>query len=310
MINSYIKIARFDNWIKQLFIIPGILIAIFLVNGVKFNINFFICVILGFFGTSFTASANYIINEYLDSDFDKYHPTKRKRPFVTRKMNKNIIFIEYFTFAILGLICSFFISTPFFITDLVFLIMGIIYNVKPFRTKDIAFLDTLSESINNALRLMLGWFIVTDEFFPPIGIVVGYWMFGAFLMGMKRYSEYLMFNNKKQASLYRKSFTVYNDKMLLVSSIFYALVSIFLCGVFMIKYKIELLLCIPFLCMLYCYYIYISFNENSVVQKPEKLYTEYKLILLIIIFCVLFFILLFINIPFLNKLVDSNLVRT
>lgn len=31
--NPYVKIARPDHWIKQLFIVPGILIAFFLVPG-------------------------------------------------------------------------------------------------------------------------------------------------------------------------------------------------------------------------------------------------------------------------------------
>ncbi len=42
--------------------------------------------------------------------------------------------------------------------------MGVLYNVKPFRTKDIAYLDVLSESINNAIRLLLGWFFVTADY--------------------------------------------------------------------------------------------------------------------------------------------------
>ena len=34
--------------------------------------------------------------------------------------------------------------------------MGIIYNVKPIRSKDIVFIDVLSESVNNPLRFLLG----------------------------------------------------------------------------------------------------------------------------------------------------------
>jgi hypothetical protein len=36
---------------------------------------------------------------------------------------------------------------------------GIFYNVRPMRTKDRAYLDVISESINNPLRLMIGWAI-------------------------------------------------------------------------------------------------------------------------------------------------------
>ena len=309
MKNPYIKIARPDHWIKQLFIVPGILIAIFLIKNIDANASLFLKLFLGFLGTCFIASANYVINEYLDAEFDKYHPTKKNRPLVTQNMSTKIIYMEYACLAIIGLLCAWFVSLPFFITDLVLLIMGILYNVKPFRTKDIPFLDVLSESINNALRLLLGWFIITSEYLPPVSIVLGYWMFGAFLMGIKRYAEYRMINNPKQAALYRKSFAKYTEHSLLISSIFYALLSVFLCGTFLIKYKIELILCIPFLCLLFCYYLYLSFKPDSAVQKPEKLYKEKKLLALLVVFAILFMVLLFVDIPYLDKLLDQNLLK-
>ncbi len=309
MKNPYIKIARPDHWIKQLFIIPGIVIAIILVKDVTINTNLILKIILGFLGTCFIASSNYVINEYLDAEFDKYHPTKKNRPMVTENMNKKFVFLEYAILAILGLICAWFVSLPFFIVDVTLLLMGIIYNVKPIRTKDIAFLDALSESVNNALRLLLGWFIITNEYLPPLSIIGGYWMFGAFLMSMKRFAEYRMINDKKQAVLYRKSFAKYTEVSLLIASVFYALLSIFLCGTFLIKYRIELLICIPFLCALFCYYLYISFKSDSAVQKPEKLYKEKKLLIFLALFIILFIALLFIDIPALNKLLDVTLIK-
>lgn len=308
MKNPYIRIARPDHWIKQLFIIPGMIIALFLVKDVVFDLNIIFKIVLGFLSTCTIASANYVINEYLDAEFDKYHPIKKNRPMVTENMNKKIIYAEYFILAVLGLICASFVSIPFLIVDFTLLIMGILYNVKPFRTKDIPFLDVLSESVNNALRLLLGWFIITNKYLPPASIVFGYWMFGAFLMAIKRYSEYRMINNPELASLYRKSFGKYTEHSLLLSAVFYALLSVFLCGTFLIKYKIELLLTIPFLCGLFCYYIILSFKQDSAVQSPEKLYKEKKLLILLILYFTLFTVLLFIDIPFLNKLLDQNLV--
>lgn len=306
--NPYVKIARPDHWIKQLFIIPGILIAILLVEDVSFDMDFLISIAIGFLGTCFIASANYVINEYLDAEFDKYHPTKKNRPVVTQNLDRKIIYLEYIALAILGLACAFFVTMPFFLVDLVLLIMGILYNVRPFRTKDIPFLDVLSESFNNALRLLLGWFIITNQFLPPVSIITGYWMFGAFLMGIKRFAEYRMINDSKKAALYRKSFAGYNEYTLLASSIFYALLSVFLCGTFLIKYKIELLFCIPFLCLLFCYYLYISFKPDSAVQKPEKIYREKGLLILLAIFTILFVVLLFIDIPYLDILLDPDLI--
>src|SRR3546814_20228386 len=64
------------------------------------------------------------------------------------------------------------------------------YNLKPFRTKDKAYLDVISESINNPIRLTLGWTMVDPTTLPPSSLLLAYWTGGAFLMGAKRLSEY------------------------------------------------------------------------------------------------------------------------
>lgn len=297
---KYIKIMRIDHWIKQLFIIPGFVCALYI--G-KFNINFSILLylVVGLLATSLVASANYVINEYLDAEFDKYHPTKSKRTLVEESVKGSIIWILWFVLSVVGLLVGYFvINKHFFITELILLIMGILYNVKPIRTKDVFLLDVLSESINNAIRFMLGWFIVTTNTIIPISILLGYWMGGAFLMAIKRYAEYRIISDKKKASLYRKSFKYYNEKTLLTSAFFYAMCSVFFIGIFLIKYKIELILSIPFIVGLFCYYFYISFADDSVVQKPEKLYKEKKLMFYCVFLLILFIVLINVRIPWLD----------
>lgn len=297
---KYIKIMRIDHWIKQLFVLPGFVSALFLSNY-AFNCNLFINLLIGLFATSLIASANYVINEYLDAEFDKFHPTKSKRPLVEESVKGSVIWILWFILAVVGLSIGFFvIGKKFFFMELWLLVMGILYNVKPIRTKDISYLDVLSESINNSIRFMLGWFIVPVNIILPISIFLGYWMAGAFLMAIKRYAEYRMINNKKKASLYRKSFKYYNEKTLLVSAFFYAMCAIFFVGIFLIKYKIELILAIPFIVGLFCYYFYISFANDSAVQKPEKLYKEKGLMLYCIFLVVLFIVLINIRIEWLD----------
>lgn len=297
---KYIKIMRIDHWIKQLFVLPGFVSALFL-GHYAFNFNLFINLLIGLFATSLIASANYVINEYLDAEFDKFHPTKSKRPLVEESVKGSVIWILWFVLSVVGLSIGFFvIGKKFFFMELWLLVMGILYNVKPIRTKDISYLDVLSESINNSIRFMLGWFIVPVNIILPISIFLGYWMAGAFLMAIKRYAEYRMINNKKKASLYRKSFKYYNEKTLLVSAFFYAMCAIFFVGIFLIKYKIELILAIPFIVGLFCYYFYISFANDSAVQKPEKLYKEKGLMIYCIFLVVLFIVLINIRIEWLD----------
>lgn len=296
-IKNYIKIARPDHWIKNVFIMPGLALALILIEMPQDWGNFVLKLAAGFFATCFIASANYVINEWLDAEFDKYHPTKKNRPVVSQNMKFSLVMAEYAICIVIGAALSFAVNIPFVLTELWLLIMGVLYNVKPIRTKDVAYLDVLSESVNNMIRLLLGWFIVCDNVYPPSSIMVGYWMAGAFLMAVKRYAEYRMIGDPKLAGSYRKSFSKYTEETLLCSSFFYALCATFLIGIFLLKYRIEYIVAMPVLFFLFCYYLYIAHKPDSAAQKPEKLFREKKLMLLVAVLVVLFAVLTVVDIP-------------
>ncbi len=297
---KYIKIMRIDHWIKQFFILPGFACSLFL-SGTSLNLKIFFDLLIALFATSLIASANYVINEYLDASYDKVHPVKKARPLVEENVKGSIIFVIWLVLGISGLLLGYFkLGRNFMFMEIILLLMGILYNVKPFRLKDIFLLDVLSESVNNVIRFMLGWFVLPITIVVPISIVFGYWMGGAFLMAIKRYAEYRMIGNKKVAAAYRKSFKYYNEKILLVTSFFYAMCSTFFIGVFLIKYRIELILFIPFMIGLFCFYFYISFDKDSAVQKPEKLYKEKGLMLYSMFLVILFMVLMNVRIPWLD----------
>lgn len=294
---KYIKIARPDHWVKNAFILPGIVIA-FLLTDYSISVSQFVMrFICGFIATCFIASANYVINEWLDAEFDKFHPTKKYRPVVSENMKFSLVMLEYAICIVLGVGFSLLVNIPFLVVELILLFMGVVYNVKPLRTKDIVYLDVISESVNNMLRLLLGWFIVSDSLIPPSSILIGYWFAGAFLMATKRFAEYRMIGDPEKAGLYRKSFKYYTEVKLLVSSFFYAMCATFFIGVFMIKYRMQYILGMPLIFGLFCFYLVIAFKPDSAAQKPEKLYKEKSLLIYLLILVVVLIALTFIDIP-------------
>lgn len=304
---KYIKIMRLDHWIKQLFIVPGCAFALFLTKS-SLSLGMIQRFFLGFLATCFIASANYVINEYLDAEFDKYHPVKKHRPAVTEGISGKAVVILWIALTVMGCAVASTLGTTFLLSAVWLWLMGILYNVKPIRTKDLPVIDVISESINNAIRLLMGWFIVSSNTLPPCSIVLGYWMGGAFLMGTKRYAEYRMINDPALAASYRKSFAFYTESSLLLSSFFYAMLSVFFTGIFLIKYRIELILFIPALIGLFTYYFHLSFKKDSAVQKPEKLFHEKKLMLICALCILLFLVLLMVDIPWLSVFLDDTLV--
>jgi len=297
---DYVRIARLDHWFKNIFMIPGVALAV-LFKPLPAE-RFFWPLVIGFFSTCLIASANYVINEWLDREFDKHHPIKRQRPSVSSKLRANYVYTEYLLLLVLGLALANAVSRQFLIFSVVLLIMGVLYNVAPIRTKDKQYLDVLSESINNPLRLLLGWSIFMHDSLPPSSIVLSYWMGGAFLMGVKRYSEFRFIGNAHQAGLYRRSFRFYTEQSLLLSAFFYAILSSFFLAVFLIKYRVEFVLSFPWFALLFVWYLEIGMRAESVAKDPEKIFREPRFVLFVLSLCLLVAILFFVDIPSLEIL--------
>ncbi len=305
---DYIRIARLDHWIKNLFIMPGFFAAYVLTETETGTSPLVMRLLAAFLATSLVASSNYVINEWLDAKYDRFHPVKKLRPVVVAELRFPYVMAEYALLAILGLVLSLFISPLFFFMSLWLFVMGIVYNVKPLRTKDVPYLDALSESVNNMIRLLMGWFVVTNTSLPPCSLVLGYWMCGAFLMATKRFAEYRMINNPSQAGLYRKSFQLYTEPSLMVSSFCYALAAMFFIGIFLVKYRVELVFSIPFLIALFGNYISLAYQDDSAAQKPEKLYHEKGLMMLSIAFGIALVLGFCVKLPWLGIFVSNSLI--
>ncbi len=304
MIKHYIKIARFDHWFKNIFMLPGIIMGLYY-NNFSIESTSTGIILAGILATCLIASANYIINEWLDTEFDKFHPVKKDRSSVKADLQPGIIYTEYIVFALAGLIISSLISVQFLLAEAVFLIMGFLYNARPFRTKEKAYLDVLSESLNNPIRFILGWMLMGITIFPPSSILIAYWMGGAFLMATKRFAEYRFISNPDLARKYRQSFRYYTEEKLLISIFFYALCSSFFLAIFLIKHRIELLISFPFIAVLFAWYLNLGFEKGSIVQTPEKLYQKKGFVLYLLFLSVLMVVLLKIDIPELHWFIKN-----
>jgi 4-hydroxybenzoate polyprenyltransferase len=260
--------------------------------------------LIGIAATCLVASANYVINEYLDRDFDRHHPLKKHRPSAIGNIRARYMLIEYVVLAAGGLTIAASINHEFLIWSAILLVMGVIYNVRPFRSKDRIYIDVLSESVNNPLRFLLGWSAIAEGAFPPSSILIAYWMGGAFLMGIKRYAEYNFIDDPERAGMYRRSFQSYDSEKLLLSSLFYALTSVFFLGFFLVKYRIEFLLSFPLFALLFVWYLHLGMKKDSVAQRPEQMYRERGFIAYIIFLGAAVTLLFFVDIPWLHWAMD------
>jgi decaprenyl-phosphate phosphoribosyltransferase len=279
-LNAYLKAMRLERWPRSLAIFLGSAAYIFIYRGAlrRFGLEGLAWrSAAAFLLTWGISTANYIVNEIVDRPFDVHHPTKRYRPLVSGE-------IRIGPFAALGLVliaaslagAVLVFDWPLFFSLFALLAAGFIYNVRPIRTKDIPFLDAISESANNPIRFCIGWFaFAAAGERPPISMLLCWWGFGNFLMVAKRLSEFRFL--KEKAGDYRMSHRKYNRESLLMGMILSAAIS--LAAFFYIAYafKLQTFAAIaPFLIFFFFLIFRKTLHEAEVMEEPEQLFIRPK----------------------------------
>ena len=295
---AYVRIARPDHWFKNVFAVPGVVIAWLVDPSVRTAVGLG-GVGLAILGLCLVASANYAINEYLDAPQDRQHPEKKHRPAARGAVSGPGVVALWAILSAAGLGLGF-VAAPAAGVALVLLwVMGLVYNVPPVRSKEVPYLDVLSESVNNPIRLAVGWWATGIDAWPPLSLLLAYWMLGAFFMGVKRFAEYRHIGDPERAASYRKSFRHYDEERLLVSVMAYAAASAMFSGVFLMRYRLELVLAVPLVAVLFGWYLHLGLQEDSATMAPERLYREPGFAafgLLVFVVCV---VLLVVDVPIL-----------
>jgi len=294
---GHARIMRVDHWFKNVFVLPGVVIALAAQDSVDWG-AFAWRFVVGMVAVCLVASSNYVINEVLDAPYDLEHPVKRNRPVPTGLVNVRLAYVQWIALMLLGVGLGAVVSPWVALTLLGLWVAGCIYNISPARTKDVAYLDVLTEAINNPLRLLVGWYIVASTPTPPASLLVAYWMIGCYFMAAKRFAEFRDLAVHHDAHVrYRRSFAHYDEKRLLVSIMFYASSAMLFFGAFCVRYRLELILTFPLIALIMAIYLHLAFRPDSPVEHPEQLYRERGLMAAVVVCAIVMVVLLFVDIP-------------
>ena len=295
-LRPYVAIARLDHWFKNIFVLPGVLIAFWLQPEVA-SWALAPTLILAILAVCFVASSNYALNEVLDAERDRLHPLKAARPIAAGELTTRAGIVEWLLLGAVGLLGGWLVNVPFFLTLCALWIMGIAYNVPPLRTKELPYLDVLSEAVNNPLRMLLGWFAVGASGYPPSSLLLAYWMVGSYLMMAKRLAEYRRIDDPARAASYRSSFRFYDEPRMLALMVCYASGFMFFFAVVLVKLHPEFILASPLLMVYLGYYTALSLQPDSIVQTPELLFQDRRLLYLTILVSFTLVLLAFADMP-------------
>lgn len=292
-IRVLLNVFRPLRWYRNAFMLLGALLAIKITEiGIS---DSFVGILCAFISICLVASGNYGINEVLDAEHDAQHPLKRLRAIPSGKISKTPVII----ISIILYMCGISIVLPskniiLVISVSLLLLSGILYNVKPFRLKDKPYMDFIAESLNNPVRLMVGWYSVApSDKLVPSSFILGFWFLGMFLMASKRFGEYRFFKSKDKLIEYRKSFKRYTEERIIISMIASLSSFMFMLGALCIKYSVDLILFLPFVIIFIVWFFRLAYEKDTIVKDPERVFEKKLFVLYSVVVCGVFIYLLF-----------------
>ncbi len=195
----YIKLLRPHQYVKNIFILSPLFFSF------KFrdtDLLFRVLLVTACF--CLVASAIYILNDYLDIEEDRKHPTKKNRPLASGKVPKNHALIIMVLLVVVGAGGMTFVSINALILTGIYVLNNILYS---YRLKHVPLLDISMISIGFVLRLFIGEAAGEGELPLSMWIILCTFLLAMFLAMAKRRDDVLLHKEGKQV---RKSIDGYN----------------------------------------------------------------------------------------------------
>ena len=266
---EYLRPLRFDHWIKNLVVPVGSLLALAARRAYP-DLGDVGAILLAFVVSGLVSSVNYAVNEVLDAPFDALHPTKRDRPIPSGRVRVGPLLVLTAAVALLAFGLAGWLLPPGVLLGAAALfVAGLAYNLPPFRLKDWPYLDAVTESLTNPIRIGIGWYAVGSEA-PPGLLLVAVWAFGAFLMTGKRLAELRLLGDR--AARYRPTFRAYSVTWLFVIQLLHAVVGFVVLTRLVATQRPEVLRGLPLVAVLLGWAFKMTFEPESPLIDPEHLY--------------------------------------
>ena len=159
MLKALIKTLRIRQWTKNGFVLMALVFDLKLKNLDAVERS-----VVGFLVFCLLSSAVYIINDIIDVEADRMHPTKRFRPIASGALPIRIAYIEAAVLLAIVAPAAFLLSPVFFLICLAYFLINLAYSNW---LKQIPVLDVLILASGFVLRVGGGVSIIQVERFSP-----------------------------------------------------------------------------------------------------------------------------------------------
>ncbi len=159
MVIPLFKTLRPKQWFKNVFVFAALAFDVKL-----FDVEPLFRTIAGAVLFCLLSSTVYIVNDLVDIEKDRQHPTKKNRPLASGQLSPRTAGIAALLIAVIGLPLSFWLEPSFGAIALGYVLMMIAYS---FWLKNIVIIDVMTIAAGFVLRVIAGVVLVHVERFSP-----------------------------------------------------------------------------------------------------------------------------------------------
>ena len=206
---------------------------------------------------SLISASAYIINDLIDIENDKLHPTKKNRPLPSGRINKYIAVLILLVCLVSSILISLYFGTSFLLVLALYLLMGVAYSLF---LQYLVILDAFTIASGFVLRILAGGYASGTE-------VSSWLLLTTFLLsvllafGKRRYELSIVGNSKP----FRKVLKDYDERFLDTGIIIFATTAIVTFSIYAVEIgKKEFVVSVPFACYGVLRYLQIVQREDGV----------------------------------------------
>lgn len=227
--------------------------------------------IIGFVLFCLVSSCVYILNDYLDREADRNHPTKRFRPMASGQLSPHLALTLGAIILVLSISTALYISIPFGLLLVLYFVINVAYSIS---LKHKVIIDVMVVAFGFVIRAIGGGVIIGVNLTPWFLLCT--MLLSLFLAIGKRRHEFILAQSNDSA--HRKVLHFYSKELLDKMNSIVTTATIMSYSIFTFERSIYLMLTIPLVIYGIFRYLYLIHVEGK-GGSPDKLLLEDKHIL-------------------------------
>ena len=200
-LKTVLQLMKIKHYIKNTIVFIPLIFSLKIINGYDI-----IPTLFAFISFCLISSAVYVFNDIVDSEKDKLHPIKRKRPIASGLIPLSFAWKLFIFLTLISVMISISVNSLVLISIISYLLLNIWYSLQ---LKYLPILDVVCIALGFILRILAGCAAI---YVPPSALVILLTFFTSmFFTFSKRKLEYQLIENKQNC---RKSIAEYNEALL------------------------------------------------------------------------------------------------